>query len=213
MDPKQVSALVVASIPTAPTNQLPDWPRLKKNAGGQKGANSLDVLRLAREFSAARVTTGFRISVCFNFTAPQSKRTAFMLAPVFVGQRMAVKFVAIVPPLRHETVHQADESVPVMGIDKMNHFVEDDVFEAALGLLCQFGIETNRTRCRVRCAPFGFHVPHIKPLDRDADHAFPTAYQGRSLLPNLVPIKRRDDSAFFFSRSMRANSKMHLARA
>jgi hypothetical protein len=31
---------VVGSIPTAPTNHLPDWSGLNKKARGQKGANN-----------------------------------------------------------------------------------------------------------------------------------------------------------------------------
>jgi hypothetical protein len=33
---------VVGSIPTAPTNHIPDWSGLNKNARGQKGANRPD---------------------------------------------------------------------------------------------------------------------------------------------------------------------------
>jgi hypothetical protein len=36
------------SIPTAPTNHLPDYSGLRKNASGQKGAASLDQLRFVR---------------------------------------------------------------------------------------------------------------------------------------------------------------------
>jgi len=49
----------VGSIPTAPTNHLPDWSGFNKFARGQKGADKAIDPVLVRQSSAARVTTGF----------------------------------------------------------------------------------------------------------------------------------------------------------
>jgi hypothetical protein len=61
---------VVGSIPTAPTNHLPDGWTLNKNARGQKGADSADDPVLFF-FLAARVTTGranFKVQLTFPRT-------------------------------------------------------------------------------------------------------------------------------------------------
>jgi hypothetical protein len=51
----------VASIPTAPTNHLPDGWTLNKNTRGQKGADKANDPVLCF-FLAARVTAGFELS-------------------------------------------------------------------------------------------------------------------------------------------------------
>jgi hypothetical protein len=48
----------VGSIPTAPTNHLPDWSDLDKTRRGKRG-QIIPMIRFVRDFSAARVTTGF----------------------------------------------------------------------------------------------------------------------------------------------------------
>jgi len=47
------------SIPTAPTNHLPDWSGLKWYAEG-KGDKLIPTIRFVRSFPAARATTGFK---------------------------------------------------------------------------------------------------------------------------------------------------------
>lgn len=47
------------TIPTAPTNHLPDWSGFNNFTRGQKGADKAIDPVLVRYFSAARVTTGF----------------------------------------------------------------------------------------------------------------------------------------------------------
>ena len=49
------------SIPTAPTIRLSDGWTLSKTRGGKKG-QIRPMIRFVQEFSAARVTTGFRIA-------------------------------------------------------------------------------------------------------------------------------------------------------
>jgi hypothetical protein len=53
-----VFSFALSSIPTAPTNHLPDGLGLNENTWGQKGANKADDPVLCF-FSAARVTAGF----------------------------------------------------------------------------------------------------------------------------------------------------------
>jgi hypothetical protein len=57
-----------------------------------------------------------------------------------VGQREAVQLVAVKPPLGQKCIHQGDEAIVVAAFQKMHHFVNDDVLQAARGFFDEFQV-------------------------------------------------------------------------
>lgn len=52
------------------------------------------------------------------------------VAPMLVGQRHRVQFLAAQPPLGQVLVHERDETVVVLPLDEVGEFVDENVFEA-----------------------------------------------------------------------------------
>jgi|HubBroStandDraft_6_1064221.scaffolds.fasta_scaffold983500_2 hypothetical protein len=79
---------------------------------------------------------------------------------------MAIKLVSVNTPVWHELVHEVEKSVPVMWLKKMNHLVNDDVFQGMLRLFCQLCVEADRTGARVACFPTWFSSAGRKTCQR-----------------------------------------------
>ena len=50
-----------------------------------------------------------------------------LVFPGFVAQGGPVEFLAVVLPQRHETIHVGNETIVVMTLEQMNHFMDNDV--------------------------------------------------------------------------------------
>ena len=81
-------------------------------------------------------------------------------------------------PVRHELIHQINEAGIVRRLQQVHEFVDDDVLEALLGLLCQFSIEPNRAPDGVAASPLGLHPLHKDPLIK--------GFEEIEDLPNLI---------------------------
>ena len=73
-------------------------------------------------------------------------------------QRLPVQFLTVVLPEGHEAVHVGDEAVVVMSLEQVDHFVDDDVFEAVGGFFDEFEVEPDAAGSDVAGAPFCFHL-------------------------------------------------------
>ena len=52
------------------------------------------------------------------------------ISPPLMPNRKAVQFLTVMPPFRHELVHQGHETAVVRRLQQMDHFMHDDVFQA-----------------------------------------------------------------------------------
>ena len=62
-----------------------------------------------------------------NAIPPKSCRMHQLVIPGFVAQGCPIEFLAVVLPQRHETIHIGNETIVVMALEQMNHFMDNDV--------------------------------------------------------------------------------------
>lgn len=62
------------------------------------------------------------------------------ILPRLMPDRQVVEPVTVKRPLGHEPIHQCDESLIVGWLQQVNHFMDDDIFEAFTRLLGQCGV-------------------------------------------------------------------------
>jgi len=67
----------------------------------------------------------------------------FSVPPGFRAQRGAVQERPLFAPPGQVLVHEAGETVRVVALQEMHQLMNDDVFQAFLGLFGQFGIEAD----------------------------------------------------------------------
>ena len=67
----------------------------------------------------------------FSFSMVYSSESALcsgtLIPPLFMPQRCPIEFLAVVLPQRHETIHVGNETLVVMTLKQMNHFMDNDV--------------------------------------------------------------------------------------
>lgn len=77
-------------------------------------------------------------------------------------------------PFGHELIHQRDEARIVGWFQQMNQFVNNEIFEALRGLLCQLRVETNCPCLVIAASPFGLHPLHEEPIGGHAHQRLPS---------------------------------------
>ena len=73
-----------------------------------------------------------------NLTRRRSPRTSTpigLVAPALVAQRSPVQLIAGRPPLGHKAIHVFLEAIIVVPLQQVNHFMDQDVFQAFPWLL------------------------------------------------------------------------------
>ena len=63
------------------------------------------------------------------------------VVPPFMPRRQAIEERPCLAPGRQEPIQQRQKTRPVHRVEQMAHLVHDDVFEARLGLLGEFGVQ------------------------------------------------------------------------
>ena len=63
----------------------------------------------------------------YDFPGGNLHRIHQSVFPGFVAQRFPIEFLAVVLPQRHEMIHVGDETIVVMALEQMNHFMDNDV--------------------------------------------------------------------------------------
>lgn len=52
----------------------------------------------------------------------------YLVFPGFVAKGCAIEFLAVVLPERHETIHVGNETIVVVALEQVNHFMDNNVF-------------------------------------------------------------------------------------
>jgi hypothetical protein len=82
------------------------------------------------------------------------------IAPALMPHGQAVQERAAVLPFRHEPIHKRDEVRVVGWFEKVNQFVNHDVFQARSRFLREIGVETNGASLGAATSPLGLHPLH-----------------------------------------------------
>lgn len=108
------------------------------------------------------------------FTTPRQRRgggerfpVMGSVLPLFVANRQSVENITVVLPLGHKPIHELHEALVVGVFDEVRHLVDDDVFEAFPGLLCEIGVEANGAAPWGAAPPLGLH-----PLDKEVSDLY-----------------------------------------
>lgn len=78
-------------------------------------------------------------------------------------------------PVGEVSIHQGFETVVVVLFQEMQQFMDDDIFQAVLWLLCQFQVDPDALSKDVAGAPFGFHLFDRPLVDLYSDDILPFA--------------------------------------
>src|SRR5688572_18106657 len=119
-------------------------------------------------------------------------------------ERGAVELVAEVTPLGHEFIHQADKVGIVRWLQKMDHFMDEYIFETFWCLLRKFAIEADCSSSWRAAAPTSFHASNNDGASLDTKNRLPLCNQRRNGIPNLITIPCCDHSFSFCHHSSRA---------
>ncbi len=89
------------------------------------------------------------------------------------------------------------EAIAVGGLEEVDHFVDDDVFEEVFGLGDELGVEADVMGSVFAAAPFGFHALEEVGGDFDFELGFPLLDDlgNRFVQEGFVPIV--DDGGAF----------------
>jgi len=93
-------------------------------------------------------------------------------------------------------IHQEDEAAVVDGLEQVNHFLDDDVFQAFKGFLGEFGIDADACCFRIASAPSGFHALDKESVHADAQEGLPFGDQRQDGGFYLVPEPGLQDILF-----------------
>lgn len=110
-----------------------------------------------------------------------------------MSYRQPIELVASEAPVRHEPIHDRNESGIVRGPYQVCHLVDYDVFETLLGFLGQFCIQANRASPVVAASPFRLHLLDIEARYLNTHHRRPPSNHWRNRRLHLVPIPLGDN--------------------
>ena len=85
----------------------------------------------------------------------------------------AVQSLPVELPPGHEAIHQRHEPRVVGGLNQVDQFMRDDVFQALFRLLGEFRVETNRARTRVTASPLSLHLLYKHAFHAHAEDRCP----------------------------------------
>jgi hypothetical protein len=57
-----------------------------------------------------------------------------------VGKRLGIQYLPLLAPVGEMTIHQRDEPVIVMTLDKVRQFVDENVFKTLGWFLCELKV-------------------------------------------------------------------------
>ena len=91
-------------------------------------------------------------------------------------------------PLGHKFVQIFYETIVVTAFQNVDHFVDNDVFEANFWLLRQFQIERYALGAGIATAPLCFHLSDLPARHFDTQCLLPFSYQWGDQRPELLSI-------------------------
>ena len=104
---------------------------------------------------------------------------------------------AVVFPVGNELFEYGHEATVVGGFEEVNHFVDEDVFEAFAGFFREVSVEADGPGFGGATSPFCFHALDEKAIDFDAYKGLPFGEERWHGLFELVPIPSLHDGFFF----------------
>ena len=101
-------------------------------------------------------------------------------------------------PVREEAIHQRFEAGVVAALEEVDHFMDDDIFEAFKWIPDQFEVEPDSTSADVARAPAGPHPLELPLGDVDVHCRFPFRDDRRNQRPQLalIPVAHRPFALF-----------------
>jgi hypothetical protein len=86
-----------------------------------------------------------------------------------IAKRLPVQFVAMLSPFWYQSIHHLDEFCAVSRFDHVYEFMYNDILQAVLRLLREFGVQTDRPAPGIAATPFCFHAADENSVDARAD--------------------------------------------
>ena len=83
------------------------------------------------------------------------------------------------------------------GLEQVNHFMDDDVFQAFTGFFGELGIEADACGFRIAATPHGFHALDIESVHSDAKERLPFGNKRKDFRFELNPEPGFQDVLFF----------------
>src|SRR5664279_129564 len=96
-----------------------------------------------------------------------------------MGEWSTVQLSPAQSPLGQVLVHQRSETIIVVPLQEMDHFVDGDVFQTADRLLGQLQIEPDSAGIHVAASPLGFHLLDSPVVDAYAQSRLPFLQERR----------------------------------
>jgi len=105
-------------------------------------------------------------------------------------------------------IHEADESVPVIGLQEMNEFVNHDVLETFQGFLCEFRVHPDSLGSMVAGSPLGLHPFYSPERQMHPELFLPLFKKWSGSCPEFFSIPPVENGAP--DRHIRASRHIHL---
>lgn len=94
-----------------------------------------------------------------------------------MSKREGIQLIAKRAPVRHEAIHQRDESRVVRELDEVRHLVHHKILQAFARLPSQLGIQPDAPLLGVAAAPFGLHSLYVETINGNVHSPFPFGNQ------------------------------------
>lgn len=108
-------------------------------------------------------------------------------------ERRCIEFVTEMPPVGKVVLNQRAEPFTMMTLKQVNHLVHDDVLEALLGPLGEFGIQADGAGSRVAAPPLGLHLLHKESFHCDFEPRLPRFDQPWNSGLQQLAVPARED--------------------
>lgn len=112
-------------------NQNPTLYRSLANCAQVKGRTSLLSLFYRRQVPCLFETKTVKVSHKLSVT------------PLLMANGQPIQFLAATMPLWHESIHEGDEARVMGGLQDMDDFVDEDIFEAFAWFLREIGVQSD----------------------------------------------------------------------
>lgn len=96
--------------------------------------------------------------VAGDYATADSNPPTNLIHPLLMPYRQSVKHIPVLPPVRHESVHQLYKALVVGWFQEVHHFVDHNILQTPGRFLCEFGVESDVSGSGVAAAPLGLHL-------------------------------------------------------
>lgn len=86
---------------------------------------------------------GRQLAIRTQAGCPRMGSHGFSVTPLLMANGQPIQFVPAHAPMRYELIHEGDEVGIVSRLQHVNHFVDDDVFQAFAWFLREIGVQSD----------------------------------------------------------------------